>query len=441
LPNIAGHLSDQQTHRNVGEREGDQQCDEERGDESSEGQDRRHLRLLDSKRPAEKTGDPPHWKAIAGAAALHTIGSMDFIHMLPISARAREPLKAALRGEGAVWPELSDEEIRALRDHGVAPLVYAAARVPQLRNDAIRAAAIEPLRAEDLREVLAALRSRGIDVLLMKGSALAYEIYAAPEQRPRGDTDLLIAESSIDRVREAFAALGFNEAVTSGDEHGIRQTTFTRAGAFGLEHAYDVHWAIANTPLFASVLRFEDLLTSAVAIPRLDEDARGLRRIDALLLACIHRVAHHHDSDRLIWLVDIALLRDAMSEKEHRAFWRIAADAKVVGVCSRSIELADEWMSRAPRHRAEQYLSREELERDEPSRAFLDHDMTYGGVMLTNLRALPWRARLRRLRQLAFPPAEFMHQSFPSHSRLALPWLYVYRGARGIMRLFRRVGA
>jgi len=361
--------------------------------------------------------------------------------MLPISARVREPLRAALRGEAAAWPELSEDEVRALRDHGVAPLVYAAARVPQLRNDAIRAAAIEPLRAEDLREVLGALSARGIDALLMKGSALAYEIYAVPELRPRGDSDLLVAESSMDRVREAMAELGFGEALTSGDEHGIRQTTFTRAGAFGIEHAYDVHWAIANTPLFASVLRFDELLANAVAIPRLGEHARGLRRIDALLLACIHRVAHHHDSDRLIWLADIALLRDAMSADEHRTFWRIAAEAKVVGVCSRSIELADEWMSRAPQHRAEQYLSREELERDEPTRAFLDHEMTYGGVMLTNLRALPWRARLRRLRQLAFPPAEFMHQSFPSHGRFALPWLYVYRGARGIMRLFRRVGA
>ena len=54
--------------------------------------------------------------------------------------------------------------------------------------------------------------------------------------------------------------------------------------------------------------------------------------------------------------------------------------------------------------------------------------------------ALPgWRARLRRLRQLAFPPPAFVLQQFGARTRLALPWLYAWRGARGIARLFRRV--
>jgi hypothetical protein len=62
-------------------------------------------------------------------------------------------------------------------------------------------------------------------------------------------------------------------------------------------------------------------------------------------------------------------------------------------------------------------------------------------VILADLGALPWRARLQRLWQLAVPPADFMQESFRSRSRLALPWLYIYRGARGIRRLFRRAGA
>ncbi|HEX2123766.1 MAG TPA: hypothetical protein VHL59_19225, partial [Thermoanaerobaculia bacterium] len=84
---------------------------------------------------------------------------------------------------------------------------------------------------------------------------------------------------------------------------------------------------------------------------------------------------------------------------------------------------------------------REEIERDEPSRVFLDRRITYGGIMVANLRALSWRARLQRLWQLAVPPAAFMQQRFPERGRLALPWLYVYRAGRGITRLFRRVGA
>jgi hypothetical protein len=326
-----------------------------------------------------------------------------------------------------------------LVDHGVAPFVYAIQPLPQLRGEALRAAAIEPLRADDLRSLLAELAPRGIDVLIMKGTALAYEIYAAPELRPRSDVDLLVPRERADEAIAAMHALGFTSHLTSGDEHGVRQLSLSRTDAFGAEHDYDLHWDVVNTPLFEAVLRFEDLLARSIAIPPLGPHARGLSRIDALLLACIHRVAHHHDSERLIWLVDIALLRDRMSPDEHRRFWRQAADALVVGVCMRSIDLANEWMSRAPHDGAQDWLTREEIERDEPSRAFLDRTLTYGEVTLANLRALPWRARLQRLWQLAFPPAAFMWQSFGTRSRVLLPVLYVWRGVRGIARLFRRV--
>lgn len=364
---------------------------------------------------------------------------MDAFQTAPIPARLREPLRAALRGELAAWPSLSADDVRLLVDHGVAPLVYTTQPIPELRGAAIHAAAVEPLRADDLRGVLSALAGRGLDVVITKGTALAYDIYAdygAPELRPRGDVDLLVAREHAEAVIDAFRALGYRGQLTSGDVHAVRQVTLSRTDAHGIRHDYDVHWDVANTPLFASALRFEDLQT--IPLPRLGPHARGLGHPDALLLACIHRVAHHHDNERLIWLADIALLRDRMTAEEHRRFWRQAADARVVGVCRRSIELAGDWLSRPPHDRAEDHLGREALTREEPSRAFLDRDLTYGGVMLANFRALPWRARAQRLWQLAFPPAAFVRQSFGTQSRLLLPWLYLRRGARGVARLFRR---
>lgn len=363
---------------------------------------------------------------------------MEAFQVPPIPARLREPLRAALRGQHALWPsDLDDEEVRALVEHGVAPLVYAVQSLPKLRDAAIRAAAIEPLRAADLRDVLRELASRGIDVLITKGTALAYDVYAAPELRPRGDVDLLVARDRAEAATAAFRACGFAERLTSGDEHGVRQVALTRTDAHGVRHEYDLHWDVANTPLFSSALQFENVRRRAIAIPPLGEHARGLHHADALLLACIHRVAHHHDSERLIWLVDIALLRDRMSPDQHRDFWQQAAAARVVGVCRRSIELADEWLSLTSQNRADEFLSAEELARDEASSAFLDRDLTYGGVMLANLRALPWRERVQRLWQLAFPPAAFLRQTYGA--RGPLPWLYLRRGARGVRRLFRRM--
>lgn len=357
----------------------------------------------------------------------------DFPDMPPIDERIREPLRRALAGERSEWPSLTPADVDALVQHGVAPLVYAAAHVPELRDESIRAAAFEALRLDDLRRVLAALAAHDVEALVMKGSALAYSVYAAPELRPRGDTDLLVPRQSVAAMRATMLELGYTEELTSGDEHALRQTTFVRGG-----HAYDVHWDVTNSPVFVDVFRFDELAARAVSLPRISSDARGLSPVDALLVACVHRVAHHHDNERLIWLADISLLRKRMTGDEHRQFWTLAADRRVVGVCMRSIELASEWCGREADDAAWAWLSEEERTREEPSRVFLDRDIRYGRMMLADLRALPWRARLQRMWQLALPPPAFMRRSFGGRSSIALPWLYIYRGARGIARLFRR---
>lgn len=362
---------------------------------------------------------------------------MDFVAAFPIPPHLREPLRATLRNERPDWPELTPTDVRTLVEHGMAPLVYAKSPLPPLRHEAIRAAAQESLRAADVSEVLSALAGMGVEALVMKGTALAYDLYTAPELRPRSDTDLLIAREDLDRTRSVMRELGFEELPSSGDEHGLRQMAFSRKPAM----LYDVHWSATNGPVFDAALQFDDLRTRAIALPALGPHARGLADVDALLLACIHRVAHHHDSDRLVWLADIALLRERMSAEEHRDFWRRAAAARVVAVCTRSIEVADTWFSPARHDLAADWLSREELAREEPSSVFLDHDMTHAGLLAATMRALPWRARAERLWQLAFPPPEFIRQSFGSRNPLALPWLYLYRALRGLTRLFRRVAS
>ncbi|HEY6139211.1 MAG TPA: hypothetical protein VI670_15715, partial [Thermoanaerobaculia bacterium] len=70
----------------------------------------------------------------------------------------------------------------------------------------------------------------------------------------------------------------------------------------------------------------------------------------------------------------------------------------------------------------------------------LERDPRRLRVLRAELAALRgWRARARKLRQLAFPPAPFLQERFGTRSRLALPWLYAFRAARGVARLFRRV--
>src|SRR5947207_1841883 len=235
-----------------------------------------------------------------------------------------------LRGDVAQWPDDPRTHVDALEEHAVGPLAYARLPHPALREIALRAAAAETLRLEDLRALLAALGRREVRVLIIKGTALAYDVYEAPELRPRADTDLLIDRRDIGSARAAFADLGYDARLLSGDPHANRQQAFARRDRFGVEHVYDLHWDIANTPVVREALRFDELLARSMPLPRIAEAARAPSHVDALLLACIHRVAHHHDSDRLIWLYDIHLLRQRISPAEQEAFWRRAAERRVV---------------------------------------------------------------------------------------------------------------
>src|SRR4051812_17226298 len=123
---------------------------------------------------------------------------MDFVSMTPVPPRLRDALAAVVRGESGHWPDdITPAEVAVLADHGVVPFAYAASHTNAFRDEAMRAAAVEPLRQADIAQVLDALGGRGIETLLMKGSALAYQIYAAPELRPRSDTDLLVSPDDV----------------------------------------------------------------------------------------------------------------------------------------------------------------------------------------------------------------------------------------------------
>lgn len=344
---------------------------------------------------------------------------------------------AAFRGEAAWPPDFADSERDVIDLHGMLPLVYRITHAPALRGRAMRAAALEPLLLDGVRLALTALHDRGVKPLILKGGALAYTIYPEPELRPRMDTDLLVAEDDFAAVRDAFLAAGFDETTTSGDTLGVRQRMFHRFDPSGFLSSFDVHLDITNNATTASALRYDELLARATPLPAISEFALGLSTIDALLYACIHRVVHHHATDRLIWLYDVRLLRDRLSEDEVRELWQRAAERRVVAICRDTLAAAQQWFGGAGDD-AETYLNR--IDHDEPSRAFLDRDRTRAAQLAGDLAALPgFRARLTRMRQLAFPPRSYMADAFGEHGRAMLPLLYLWRGVRGVLRLFRKV--
>ncbi len=101
--------------------------------------------------------------------------------------------------------------------HGLTPLLYthlqsAGVAVPaavqqQLQVRAIQHNHANQVRAKALAEALVAFQTAGIDVLVLKGAALAHLVYPQPGLRPMRDVDVLVSRSPAERHRPGISGL------------------------------------------------------------------------------------------------------------------------------------------------------------------------------------------------------------------------------------------
>jgi Uncharacterised nucleotidyltransferase len=329
---------------------------------------------------------------------------------------------------------------RRAAEHGVLPLVAqrlargehvpAALRTP-LRTRETDAIVLDLARVTELQRLLRTLARAGVLPLLMKGAHLAHSHYARPYLRPRIDTDLLVAPHARDAVRSIVLDLGYLPCPAIPGELVTAQATFAKRSGGRLVHTIDVHWKIFNALPFADVLTYDELATRAVALRSLDVSARGLCSVDALVLAAVHRVAHHFDSDRLIWLYDIDLLARGLTDEEWREFTALVRARKVAVVCRRSLQRAvDRFGANVPAW-VWTDLQSDDTAEGEPTARYLAR-RAHIGVVLDDLRTLSrWRDRWRLVREHAFPPAVYMRRVYAPSSAAPLPLLYARRLLRG----------
>ena len=340
-----------------------------------------------------------------------------------------------------------DDVVTAAGVHGVLPLIAerlagtSAANTPvgvRVAEQARWQAAGDMLREMELRQLLQALEAARIDALVIKGAQLAYSCYTRPDLRPRVDTDLLIAVADRARVAEVLHGLEYAPPEQVTGELVMYQASYVLSRQDIPVHTVDVHWRIANPQLFAGLLTFEELRTVATDLPRLGPSARGLSSVHALLVACVHRVAHHFDSDCLVWLYDIHLLTQTLSDEEWADFLVVVRTRHVSTICARGIERARGLFQTPVPPRVLAALTDDADEREETA-AYLSHDRRQVDNFLTDVRALPgWPDRMRLVQEHLFPSATYMRGVYAPTSRAPLAFLYVRRVWRGARRWLTR---
>jgi len=311
------------------------------------------------------------------------------------------------------------------------------------REDALVQSMRELVHRTELVRVLAQLANAGVAPLILKGTALAYSHYADPALRPRGDTDLLIPESQILPVAAVLDRLGYARG------HGVTgalisyEANWSLDTTAGITHNLDIHWRINNSQILAKLLTYDELALRATPLSAFDPHARAPCPVHALLFACMHRAGHANapfysdgraylGGDRLIWLQDIHLLVTRMSDAELTEFVALATAKQLKAIC---LDALCACIGRFATPVAPFVLAGlAHSGRTEPSARYLSGGRTR--QMIGDFLALDGIAqRARWLKELAFPPADYMRGKYPDAANRWLPVLYARRGLDGLWKL------
>ena len=362
----------------------------------------------------------------------------------------RDRLINALGGD-APWPptggRASDTTIADLLDaahaEGVAVAIFYVLRrrpcwqaLPEALQAGLTHAAKQGIawdiasQAEVIR-ALQAIAAAGIDALLLKGAALAHLLYPEPQCRPRGDTDLLVADrQTADCVHALLQPLGYTKHLGVEGRYISHQFACSKPGPLGIAVTFDIHWRLSNANLLAQRLTFADLWAERRPVPALGPTAFAPSPYHALIHALFHRAWHlgEGDPDRLIWLYDIHLLCQSLRIAEWERFidevWRCGLEP----ICRDGLQdvsarfdtpipaIVDAALASAPDGRV---LSQLHLKRPGLRRKVVD------------LLSLPtWPQRLAWLREYAFPDVAYMRQRYGADTRWRLFTAYVLRALR-----------
>ena len=361
-------------------------------------------------------------------------------------------IAAWLRGEMPPAERLPEDLLERVLYHGVCALLVARPQVMAALPPALRAAIRRQALSEAMwdlqhRRILAPLLEdlarEGIRAAVLKGTALACSVYPSPALRPRGDTDLLVAEPDLPTVRSLLAQHGFHRSSEHLAER-MTQEEWARPHPDGGADCIDVHWNLLRPWALSGLFDTAAMLAGTRPLPRLSPQAWMLSYPQALLHACIHRASHvsgayfvgsqvYYGGDRFIWLVDVDLLARSMTEADWDAFSTSALATDTARVAHNCLVQAMALLGTPVLPRIMAQLASQKqgggVEAYFVQASFLRR-------LWADLRALPQgQSRLAFLREILLPPRHVMRKDFPELAHLPLYRLHLHRFARRLQRL------
>ncbi len=324
---------------------------------------------------------------------------------------------------------------------GVTALVYSTLieRAPQsdlaarFKDQVRQHAARAMLLQEERIRVLQILNND--EPLVLKGEAMAYACYRQYQERPMTDLDILVKDNRFKSISNSLIETGYRRADSSSGDLVMPQISFSKKLTRSVTNVLDVHTALFNRPGLQNMLDYEELLIGA----QLGKHPAGLIPSlgNLLIHASLHLMAHHFNSRRLIWLYDIKLLLENMSDDDNQHVISFCQRHRLAAAILKAVEasrlvfpseycaLSDQLKMQAAEQTVPHIATGLLKAESQSSLAIQDWN---------SLRGI--RQRLAWLRQHLLPAPDYMMRRYNLVSKWRLPFYYLWRILRGSVKIF-----
>jgi Uncharacterised nucleotidyltransferase len=213
----------------------------------------------------------------------------------------------------------------AAEAHGLVPLLFthlqaAGVVLPprvkqQLQGYYMQHAHATRVRAQVLGDILECFKDAGIDVLVLKGAAIAYLIYPQPVLRPMRDIDILVRAADVYRAYALLPEVGFTPP--PGAHHGLgpdhHHLTAIKRVADGFSVSLELHHALHLNQRGHEPQRFEAFASTVQRFMIAGSSAQTLGREATLWHLYRHTFCMpvSYEPLRLIWVADLISLVEA----------------------------------------------------------------------------------------------------------------------------------
>jgi hypothetical protein len=236
--------------------------------------------------------------------------------------------------EGLDW----DIFLEKARENGISPIVYSKLEdnkfnflnIPSeifegLKEDYYLNVRKNTLIFEELRKALKAFRESGLQVMVLKGAALAEKVYGSIALRPMADIDLLVKKEDLKRLDEQLKMLGYQASdmlVDNIDFSSTYLTTLDYRSSSENSISFHIHWHFVNSTIpsesYIKNIRMVNIWENAEKIKVADVETLVMAPHHLIIHLSEHALRVTHSLSKLSFLCDIS---EAVNYYKGRLDW------------------------------------------------------------------------------------------------------------------------